>query len=135
MANMYNRLVATDSANPDAIRSLADRCRQLFTNSYEKLHSANERIAQWITTTVRIPVKSSWVFTVEVGFFASVGWTMIQLAEYALAVAVFVFIGAILIAKSMAWNGIKGAPGITVLFRVVFVIGSILFSVFWILVT
>jgi len=107
--------------------------KRWFQAANERIHSFNERAAGTIRKATGVAsVTTGVVFGGEVVLALTAGWTMIQLAEYAVAIAVFVFVGALLVAKSVAWQGSRNRV-VTFVVRVGMISASLAFATFFII--
>jgi hypothetical protein len=88
---------------------------------------------QWIAQ--KIGITSRRVFQIELGALSAFGFTMMQIGEWGLAIAFWVFLGIILFSKAFSWEGIQARKALTIFLRLLFAFGALVLSVVLIMIT
>ncbi len=94
----------------------------MFSSLAAAYHSFNTRIERYI------PAK--WVLGIESLALFGIGIGMVDLEQYAVAVAAWIVLSIILVAKAFDWDGIEGAVGLTKFLRAFWIIGAVVLGVY-----
>jgi len=117
------------SPDPPKIPIFISKVRSTLAAASARLGSINEAIARKFNTNREI------VFRFEVGGLSALGFTLMQIGEWAAAVACWVLVGAVLFIKALAWKGISERKRLTVFLRAISSVGALGLSVLLIMVT
>jgi hypothetical protein len=77
----------------------------------------------WVAA--RLKTTRARVLQIEIGFLVAVGFTLMQIGEWAGAVGCWVLLGVILSGKALAWGGIRAQTRVTLFLRLFSVMGAI----------
>jgi hypothetical protein len=75
------------------------------------------------------------IFQVEMGGLLAFGATLMEIGEWAGAIACWVLLGFMLFARALAWEGGRGARGLTAFLRICYAAGAIALCVLLIAIT
>jgi hypothetical protein len=106
-----------------------DKSLGIFSLSSIHIGKINEWIARKLHTSTQVVIR------VEIGAVSTLGFTLMQIGEWAGAMACWVVLGIILFSKALAWEGTQGRAGITALLRLLSAMGAIAVSVLMITIT
>jgi hypothetical protein len=82
----------------------------------------------------RFGFSRKWIFGIEIGALSALGFTLMQIGEWAGAIACWVLLGSILFAKALAWHGV-GGKGVTAILKMGACLGAIALSTLLITIT
>jgi hypothetical protein len=84
--------------------------------------------------TDKFKVSARWVVTAELGVISGLGFTMMQIGEWAAAVALWVVVGFLLLVKSLTWSS-PGPRWLNITLRIASPLSSIVLCVLLIMIT
>lgn len=97
--------------------------------AWERITSFNSRVAAKLKTT------SQWVLRFQLATLIAFGFTFMQIREWAAAIAIWVFLGGLLLIRAFVWNGFKALSISPKLQRFFAILGTIVCTVLLIMIT
>ncbi|HVP56216.1 MAG TPA: hypothetical protein VMU45_14595 [Candidatus Eisenbacteria bacterium] len=111
------------------LSALRTRLRAFAKSIPGRFQSINEWIAEKTNSSVERVVQ------VELVSLLGIGWTMIQIEEFSLAILAFIVFAVIAMTQLVIWPGIRGSKEITVVLKCFSTVILLLISAFFIVVT
>ncbi len=119
MSEMESPTLPPPPRSPSRVSMFIARIRAMPAIAFRKISEFNVWIATKFHTTVER------IIQVEVGGLFLFGFTLMQIGEWAAAVACWVLLACIIFVQALAWEGVKGQKGLTAFLRLFWALGAI----------
>jgi hypothetical protein len=129
MPEMEPTPILPSPPSPSRISVVIAKLRTMPSIAFARLGSFNTWIAAKLHTT------RERIVQIELGGLFALGFTLMQIGEWAASVASWVLLACIFFAKALAWEGIEGQKGLTALLRFSGAFGAIAVCVLLVTIT